>query len=212
MRANVEVLILEDDVEELERLRQHFVRRRYHALAARSAAHAIRTLRNNLESNRPAVAVVDWDLRAAPDQSYSSTDFLSILARQVPECLPIVYSANVDSFRVRSDIQRAHPRAWLHDKLDGDESLLARLDRMLDRSVGDLCVKGGSVVIHMPSGAEHHHREAVRLVVHHPEVVTFHSDTATRAVRRFGDWLRERQSEMAVLSQGNRRYGLVARG
>lgn len=209
MKANVEVLILEDDAEELEQLKRHFLRKRYHPLGARSAAHAIRTLRNNLESSRPAIAVVDWDLRQAPDHSYSSTDFLSILARQVPECLPIVYSANVDSFRVRSDIQRAHPRAWLHDKREGDESLLARLDRMLDKCVGDLCVKDGSVVVHLPSGGEHHHREAVRLVVHHPEVVTFHSDTATKAVRRFGDWLRQQGSTMAVLSQGNRRYRLL---
>lgn len=208
MKANVEVLILEDNVEELEGLRRHFEERHFHPLTARSAAHAIRALKNNLQSNRPAVAVVDWDLSKAPDQSYSSTDFLSILARQVPECLPIVYSANVDSFRVRSDIHRAHPRAWLHDKREGEQSLLARVDRMLDKTVEDLCIRGGAAVVHLPTRDEHHHREAVRLVVHHPEVVTFHSDTATRAVRRFGDWLARHDSKVTLVSHGNRRYRL----
>ncbi|MFN2568510.1 MAG: hypothetical protein ABR564_02785 [Candidatus Dormibacteria bacterium] len=210
MKANVEVLILEDDVEELDGLRRHFAGRNFHPLATRSAAHAIRALRNNLASNRPAVAVVDWDLSKAPDQSYSSTDFLSILARQVPECLPIVYSANVDSFRVRSDIHRAHPRAWLHDKREGEESLLARVDRMLDKTVEDLCVRDGAVVVHLPSRDEHHHREAVRLVVHYPEVVTLHSDTSTRAARRFGDWLTRHGSRVSLVSHGNRRYRLTA--
>jgi hypothetical protein len=209
MKANVEVLILEDDVEELAGLRRHFEGKSFHPLGARSAAHAIRVLKNTLETNRPAVAIVDWDLSKAPDQTRSSTDFLCVLARHVPECLPIVYSANVDSFRVRSDIHRAHPRAWLHDKRDGEQSLLARVDRMLDKTVEDLCVRGGAVVVHLPTRDEHHHREAVRLMVHHPEVVTFHSDTATKAARRFGSWLATHESRVRLVSHGNRRYGLT---
>lgn len=209
MRANAEVIILEDDTEKLEELRQHFIRKRFHPLTARSASRAISTLKNNLESSRPVLAVVDWDLTKAPDQSYTSTDFLSMLARDVPECLPVVYSANVDSFRVRSEIHRAHPRAWLHDKREGDQSLMERVDRMLDQTVEDLRVKDGSVVIHIPSKDEHHHREAVRLVVHYPEIVTFHSDTATKAVRRFGEWLNRHNSSVSLISHGNRKYRLT---
>lgn len=209
MRANAEVIILEDDTEKLEELRQHFIRKRFHPLTARSASRAISTLKNNLESSRPVLAVVDWDLTKAPDQSYTSTDFLSMLARDVPECLPVVYSANVDSFRVRSEIHRAHPRAWLHDKREGDQSLMERVDRMLDQTVEDLRVKDGSVVIHIPSKDEHHHREAVRLVVHYPEIVTFHSDTATKAVRRFGEWLNRHSSSVSLISHGNRKYRLT---
>ncbi len=136
---------------------------------------------------------------------------LSLLARELSDCLTIVYSANIDSFRVRSDIQRAHPRAWLHDKCDGGHSLIERVDRMLDPSVEDLRIKDGSVVIHLPTMAEHHHREAVRLVIHYPELVTFHSDTATKAVRRFGDWLTRNGSRVAVVSHGNRKYRLGPR-
>ena len=208
MRANVEVLIVEDDAETLDELRGHFARKRFHPLATRSAAHAVRALRNNAESTRPVLAVVDWDLSKAPDQSLSSGDVLALLARELPDCLTIVYSANIDSFRVRSEIHRAHPRAWLHDKRDGDSSLIERVDRMLDQTVEDLRVSGGSVVIHLPTLAEHHHREAVRLVVHHPEIVTFHSDTATKAVRRFKAWLNSQGSAMTVVSHGNRKYRL----
>lgn len=211
MRANVEVLILEDDPETLEELRGHFVRRRFHPFAARSAAHAVVALRNNAASARPVLAIVDWDLSKAPDQSLTSSDVLSLLSRELPDCLAVVYSANIDSFRVRSEIHRAHPRAWLHDKRDGDISLVERVDRMLDQTVEDVCVKQGSMVVHLPTLHEHHHREAVRLVVHYPEMVTFHSDTATKAVRRFGRWLADHQSRVTVVSHGNRRYRLAAR-
>jgi hypothetical protein len=211
MRANAEVLILEDDAETLDELREHFARKRFHPLATRSAAHAVTALRNNSESTRPVLAVVDWDLSKAPDQTLSSADVLGLLARDLADCLTIVYSANIDSFRVRSEIQRAHPRAWLHDKRDGGLSLIERVDRMLDPTVEDLRIKDGSVVIHLPTMAEHHHREAVRLVIHYPELVTFHSDTATKAVRRFGDWLNRNGSRLCVVSHGNRKYRLGPR-
>ena len=97
MRANVEVLIVEDDAETLDELRAHFARKRFHPLATRSAAHAVRALRNNAESTRPVLAVVDWDLSKAPDQSLSSSDVLALLGRELSDCLTIVYSANIDS-------------------------------------------------------------------------------------------------------------------
>ncbi len=211
MRANAEVLILEDDPQTLDELRAHFSRKNFHPLAARSAAHAVTALRNNAASTRPVLAVVDWDLSKAPDQTLSSSDVLGLLARELSDCLTIVYSANIDSFRVRSEIHRAHPRAWLHDKNDGDLSLIERVERMLDPTVEDLRIKDGSVVLHVPTMAEHHHREAVRLVVHYPEMVTFHSDTATKAVRRFGSWLTAQGSGVAVVSHGNRKYRLAVR-
>lgn len=209
MRANPEVLILEDDPEKLEDLRQEFIRKRFHPLTARSASRAISLLRNNLESSRPILAVVDWDLSKAPDNINTTSDLLTFLAHELGDCLVIVYSANVDSFRVRSEIHRSHPRAWLHDKREGDQSLIERIDRMLEQTVEDLKVKDGSVVIHMPTNDEHHHREAVRLVVHYPEIVTFHSDSATKAVRRFGDWLAKHDSRVTLISHGNRKYRLT---
>lgn len=208
MRANPEVLILEDDAQTLAELKLHFSAKRFHPLATRSASHALSILDNNIFSTRPVLAVVDWDLSKAPDQRSSSGDVLARLSRDLGDCLVIVYSANIDSFFVRSEIQRAHPRAWLHDKRDGHGSLVARVDRVLDRIVGDLKVEDGCVVIHMPTLAEHHHREAVRLVVHFPDIVTLHSDTATKAVRRFGMWLAGHGSEMSVFSHGNRKYRL----
>ncbi|HSP64847.1 MAG TPA: hypothetical protein VLO10_01530, partial [Candidatus Deferrimicrobium sp.] len=199
------------DAETLDELRLHFSRKRFHPLATRSAAHAIATLRNNAAFTRPVLAVVDWDLSKAPDQTMISADVLGLLSRDLSDCLTIVYSANIDSFRVRSEIHRAHPRAWLHDKSDGDLSLIERVERMLDPTVEDLRIKDGSVVLHLPTMAEHHHREAVRLVVHYPEMVTFHSDTATKAVRRFGAWLTTRESRVEVVSHGNRKYRLAPR-
>jgi hypothetical protein len=208
VRANPEILILEDDPETLDRLRGHFSNKRFHPLASRSASRSLSMLENNMYSSRPVLAIVDWDLSKAPDHDAGSNEVLVRLARELPDCLVVVYSQNIDAFHVRSEIQRAHPRAWLHDKRDGDASLLQRIDRMLDQTVGDLRVEGGTVVIHVPSGDEHHHREAIRLVVHYPSVVTFHSDTATKAVRRFGEWLNRRGSMVTLVSHGNRKYRL----
>jgi len=208
MKANPEILILEDDSDTLERLRDHFTRRRFHPLASRSASRTLTLMENNRASSRPVLAIIDWDLGKAPDQEASSGEVLARLARDLADCLVIVYSQNIDAFQVRSQVQRAHPRAWLHDKRDGDESLMLRIDRLLDKTVGDLRLQQGTVVIHTPSRMEHHHREAIRLLVHHPDIVTCHSDTATKAVRRFGDWLEARQSMVRLVSHGNRKYRL----
>ncbi|MGA3185281.1 MAG: hypothetical protein ABSE52_11880 [Candidatus Dormibacteria bacterium] len=212
MKANAEVLLLEDDAEKLDELRRHFAAKGFHPLAFRSANRAIGVLRDRGPATQPLMAIVDWDLRLAPDQSSSSSDALCVLARDASDCLVIVYSANADSFRVRSEINRAHPRAWLHDKREGDASLMERVDRMLDHPVADLRVDEGSFVVHVPSQDQCHHREAVRLVIRHPEIVTFHSDSATRAVRRFGDWLARHDSPATVVSHGNRRYRLAVAG
>jgi hypothetical protein len=212
VKANAEVLLLEDDAEKLDELRRHFASQGFHPLAFRSANRAIRALRDGGPASQPLVAIVDWDLSLAPDQSSSSSDALCVLARDASDCLVIVYTANADSFRVRSEINRAHPRAWLHDKREGDASLMERVDRMLDHPVADLRVQDGSFVVHLPSQDQCHHREAVRLVIRHPEIVTFHSDTATRAVRRFGDWLARHGSSAIVVSHGNRRYRLATVG
>jgi DNA-binding NarL/FixJ family response regulator len=208
MKANPEVLILEDDPATMEGLRGHFTNKRFHPLTSRSASRALVLLENNKDSSRPVLAIVDWDLSKAPDHDAGTGEVLSRLARELPDCLVVVYSQNIDAFHVRSEIQRAHPRAWLHDKRDGDNSLLQRIDRMLDRAVGDLRVHEGTVVIHGPTQDEHHHREAIRLAVHYPEIVTFHSDTATKAVRRFGEWLTQHESMVRLVSHGNRKYRL----
>lgn len=209
MRANPEVVILEDDPVQLERLRSHLSAMGFHPLAARSASRAIAALKSNPAGNRPVLAIVDWDMSKAPDQLSSAADLLALLARDGDDCLTIVYSANIDSFAVRAGVHRAHPRAWLHDKREGDQALIARLDRMLERTVADLRITGGTALLHVPTGAEHHHREAVRLVVHYPEIVTLHSDTATRAARRFGNWLTRQESPVRLVSHGNRRYRLT---
>jgi DNA-binding response OmpR family regulator len=68
MRANPEVLILEDDAETLEGLQSHFTRKRFHPLAARSASRALSLLEHNRYASRPVLAIVDWDLGKAPDR------------------------------------------------------------------------------------------------------------------------------------------------
>ncbi len=208
MKASADVLVLEDDPTQLAELERHFAAHGFHPIGVRSAARAIAQLRDGGPA-RPVVAIVDWDLGMAPDQSATSSDALCVLAREASDCLVIVYTANVDSFAVRSGIQRAHPRAWVHDKREGYASLVGRIGRMLDRTVGDLQVHDGAVVVHLPSRATYHHREAVRLVVHYPQVVTLYSETATRAVRRFAEWLSQHSSPVRVVSHGNRRYRLA---
>jgi hypothetical protein len=145
----------------------------------------------------------------APDQTHSSADVLALLARDLPDCLVVVYTANADSFQVRSGIQRAHPRAWLHDKREGDASLIRRVDRLFDRIVADLRVVNGSLLVHVPSQAEYHHRDAIRLAVRYPEAVTLTSETATRAVRRFAHWLRQHDSSATIVAHGHRTYRLA---
>jgi CheY-like chemotaxis protein len=208
MRADPEVLVLEDDPETLEELRRHLAGSGFHPLAVRSAARAVSLLRDGGPASHPVAAIVDWDLSMAPDRSATSADALSVLAGEAPDCLTLVYSANVDHFQVRSEIHRAHPRAWLHDKREGVGSLVERIGRMLERSVADLRVSGGRWVVHTGTGDEYRHREAVRLLIRHPEVVTLHSDSAARAVRRFARWLELHGSRARVVSQGNRRYRL----
>lgn len=207
--ASAPVLIIEDEPEKLEELRREVEGRGFQAMATRSAARAIAWLRDAGPAGRPLVALIDWDLRLSPDLSASSGDALCVLAGEAPDCLTIVYTANADSFPVRSQIQRAHPRAWLHDKRDGDLSLLARIDRMLDRAVGDLRIEEGCAVVHSPTRDRYRHREAVRLVSRYPEAVTLQSESAARAVRRFAEWLARHGSPVRVVSHGGRRYRLA---
>ena len=83
MRANAEVLIVEDDAETLEELRAHFSRKRFHPLATRSAAHAVATLRNNAASTRPVLAasssvsfrIVDGTAISLPCNDFSAKAF-----------------------------------------------------------------------------------------------------------------------------------------
>ena len=92
----------------------------------------------------------NWDLSKAPDRTLTSGDVLSLLSRDLPDCLTIVYSANIDSFRVRSEIHRSHPRAWLHDNRDGEGSLSDLADRMPDPPPQDLGPLPGSPHPHDP--------------------------------------------------------------
>ena len=209
VRANPEVLILEDDAETLEELQSHFTRKRFHPLGARSASRALSLLENNRYSSRPVLAIIDWDLGKAPDTSASSGDVLSRLARELRECPVIVYSQNIDAFNVRSQIQRSHPRALLHDKRDGDASLLERVDRMLDRTR------------RRPAHPRRHGRRAraersssITIARRFASWCTTRTSSRsirtppTKAVRRFGEWLHQRDSAVRLVSHGNRKYRL----
>ncbi len=66
MRANPEVLILEDDAETLDELQSHFTRKRFHPLGARSASRALSLLENNRYSSRPVLASGDLYFRLSP--------------------------------------------------------------------------------------------------------------------------------------------------
>jgi CheY-like chemotaxis protein len=209
MSAPPEVLILEDDLEELRELEAVVRRANLEPLAASGPRQAMA----RLEHRRPILAVIDLDMSRAPEAERRATvdDVLRRLHQRHVNCIPLVYSAGVETIDEQARIYLTHPHALFQSKRYGPGRLLERIDGLLSGRVGDLAIRAGAVV-HLPSGQTMSHRVAVALVTAkraNRSVVLRDSDA--RAARRFQEWLDELGSSVLVRALGNRHYQLALR-
>ena len=209
MRAPAEVLVLEDDLEQLETLGRLVQAAHLEPLASSSPRQALA----RLDGRRPILAIIDLDMSRAPmaDRRVTVHDVLRRLHQRHVNCIPLVYSAAVETIDDQAAVYLAHPHALFQSKRHGEDRLIERVNGLLGGRMGDLAVRDG-VVVHLPSGEPFAHRVAVALVTatraHRPVVL---GDSDARAARRFADWLEERSSAVVVRPLGGRHYLLGER-
>jgi CheY-like chemotaxis protein len=208
-----EVLILEDDPEQLRELAQAVAASKLAPLTASSPRQALA----RLEHRRPLLAILDLDMSlvprgAAADEGQRSVyDVLRRLHDRHGNCIPLVFSAKVETIDDQAHVYAAHPHALFQTKRHGLDRLIERLQGLLQARVGDLTIRDGAVV-HMPSGESIGHRVAVALVAsrranHHLVL----DDSEARAARRFQSWLDRVGSGVRVRALGNRHYHLLVK-
>jgi CheY-like chemotaxis protein len=204
-----EVLILEDDPEQLKELAQAVTASKLEPLTAASPRQALA----RLEHRRPLLAIVDLDMSLVPRGAgqRSVYDVLRRLHDRHGNCIPLVFSAKVETIDDQAHVYAAHPHALFQTKRHGLDRLAERVQGLLQARVGDLTIRDGAVV-HMPSGESMGHRVAVALVAsrranHH--LVLDESDA--RAARRFQSWLEQVGSGVRVRALGNRHYHLLVK-
>ena len=210
MWAPPEVLVLEDDPEQLRLLQELVQGAHLEPLCASSPRQAM----TRLESRRPLLAIIDLDMSRAPvaERQVTVHDLLRRLHQSHVNCIPLVYSAAVETIDDQAQVYLAHPHALFQSKRHGDERLLERVNSLLGGRVGDLAVRDG-VVVHLPSGTTMPHRVAVSLLTArraNRSLVLNESDA--RAARRFQVWLERVGSPVRVRALGNRHYQLAVDG
>jgi CheY-like chemotaxis protein len=209
MWAAPEVLILEDDLEQLASV-EHAVRDAHlEPLAAPSPRRAL----TFLDHRDPLLAILDLDMSRVPgpERRIGVNDVLRRLQQRHVNCIPLVYSANVETIDDQARVYAAHPQCLFQSKRHGLGRLLDRVSGLLSARVGDLAIRDG-VVVHVPSGETATHRVAVSLLAaRRANRSLVLRDSDARAARRFGDWLGERGSSVHVRALGNRHYRLGLR-
>jgi hypothetical protein len=207
MWAAPEVLILEDDLEQLGEVERAVKGANLEPLAAPNPRRAL----TFLEHRDPVLAILDLDMsRVAPGERRTSVyDVLRRLQQRHVNCIPLVYSAKVETIDDQARVYAAHPHCLFQSKRHGLGRLLERVSGLLTATIGDLAITDG-VVVHLPSGEAATHRVAVSLLAaQRANRSLVLRDSDARAARRFGDWLRERGSAVQVRALGNRHYRLV---
>lgn len=209
MVAPPEALLLEDDLEELRALEDVVRNAGLDPIPARGPRQALARLKNH----DPLLAVVDLDMSRAPaeERGANAHEVLRELHRHHLNCIPLVYSAGVETIDEQARVYLSHPHALFQSKRHGFDSLLTRIERLLGGNICDLAVKGG-VVVHLPSGRTMRHRVAVTLLTAkraNRSLVLRDSDA--RAARRFQEWLDELGSPVLVRALGGRHYQLAIR-
>jgi len=207
--APPEVLLLEDDLHELRALEAIVRSASLEPVTASGPAQAL----SRLDHHRPLLAVIDLDMSRAPaaERRGGVHDVLRRLHTRHLNCIPLVYSAGVETIDDQARVYESHPHALFQSKRHGLPRLLQRIESLLGGRVGDLALRRG-VVEHVPSGRTINHRVAVTLVAArraNRSVVLRDSDA--RAARRFGDWLDEVGSTVLVRALGGRHYQLAPR-
>ena len=210
MWAPPEVLVLEDDQDQLRALRRLIEGANLEPLAAASPRQAMA----RLEGRRPILALIDLDMSRAPatERLVGVDDVLRRLQQRHVNCIPLVYSAGVETIDEQARVYLLHPHALFQSKRHGEQRLLDRVNGLLGGRVGDLALQAG-VVVHLPSGEPMPHRVAVSMVTarraNRPLLL---SESDARAARRFQRWLQECDSCVCVRALGGRHYQLTVRG
>jgi CheY-like chemotaxis protein len=154
------VLVVEDHPEKLEEAARAVLAEGLQVLRARSPKEAL----DLLTGCHPVLAVVDWDMRKAPDMGTDSREVLQVLEAEHSDTVTLVWAAGLGDLNARSMIQASHSRALLHDKRLGIDSLRTRIRRVVARPYGDLRVEHGHVT-HIRCGGTYLHPLGVRLVL-----------------------------------------------
>jgi CheY-like chemotaxis protein len=207
MRAPPEVLVLEDDLEQLQALQRLVEAANLEPLATASPRQAMA----RLEGRRPILAIIDLDMSRAPaaERRVSVHDVLRRLHQRHVNCIPLVYSAAVETIDDQAAVYLAHPHALFQSKRHGEGRLLERVNGLLGGRVGDVGIREG-VVVHLPSGETFAHRVGVALVTaRRANRALLLSESDARAARRFQDWLEGHASSVLVRPLGGRHYQLA---
>ena len=206
MRADAEILVLEDDPQELQRIQAAMTRAGLPVLPAQNPDNALSTL----PYRKPVLAVIDLDMSKAEPGQKTVSDVLGWLYEWAGECMVIVYSSHVGTIEQQEPVYAVHPYVLFHDKRDGDHSLIQRIERLLAARFGDLAISRGRVR-HNPSGRMYPHRVAVSLLIaKRAKQPLYLDDTDARAARRFNRWLQEQvRSSVRVMSHRDHRYELA---
>jgi len=209
MVAPPEALLLEDDLEELQALARVVRDAGLEPISTLGPCQAL----SRLENHDPLLAVIDLEMSRAPlsERSCSVHDVLNRLHLRHLNCIPLVYSAGVETIDAQARVYLSHPHALFQSKRHGFDRLLGRIEGLLGGNVGDVAVRGG-VVVHLPSGRTMSHRVAVALLTAkraNRSVVLRASEA--RAARRFQQWLEEQGSPVLVRALGGRHYQVAVR-
>lgn len=206
MRADAEILVLEDDPGDLQRIRAAMLRAGLPVLPASDPDNAL----SILPYRKPVLAIVDLDMSKAERGQHTVQDVLAWLYEWAGECMVIVYSSHVGTIEQQEPVYTIHPYVLFQNKKDGDLALVQRIDRLLSARFGDLSISRGKVR-HIPSGRLYPHRVAVSLLMaRRAKQPLYLDDTDARAARRFNRWLRDNvRSTVQVLSHRDHRYELV---
>lgn len=206
MRADAEILVLEDDPQELQRLQIAMARAGLPMLPAQNPDSALAIL----PYRKPVLAVIDLDMSQAPQSEKSVSDVLAWLYEWSAECMAIVYSGHVGTIEQQEPVYAVHPYVLFQDKREGEYALVQRIERLLAARYGDLSISRGKVR-HGPSGRMYPHRVAVSLLMaKRAKQPLYLDDTDARAARRFNRWLEDHvRSSVRVVSHRDRRYELV---
>jgi CheY-like chemotaxis protein len=209
MIAPPEVLLLEDDLQELRALEEVVRGASLEPVTAAGPGQALA----RLEHHHPLLAVIDLDMSRAPaaERGAGVHDVLRRLRDRHQNCIPLVYSAGVETIDDQARVYESHPHALFQSKRHGLPRLVQRMEGLLGGHVGDLVLRRG-VVVHVPSGRTANHRVAVALLAaRRANRTVLLRESDSRAARRFGDWLDEVGSTVLVRALGGRHYQLAER-
>ncbi len=222
MRTLPLVIVLDDVPRDLRTMDAALRSLGYETIAARDPASALRRLvtvdgatgRRELTANVPTMAVLDYEMHHAPDQSRRVEELLAFLWEHHPNCRVLIYSSVLSRSDVRERINQAHPLALVEDKRDDNaESLVRRIHRTVGKTAGDLQIVGSRLRFNHPTEPERSryltHHVRYLLVSNHPGSVYIPKPGDQKMARRFRADLARLGSCMTVRALRGKRFQLV---